>query len=172
MLNKAILMGRLTRDPELRHTQNNTPVASFRLAVDRGRKSADPSQPSANFIDIVAWNQQAEFISGRVSLSPSAGAFRQEPGPITTATTATPWKSSQMKFILPNRNGTAMILHRWAARQVMHLHRQTVHRLLPHSRNSHTRAALTRSPTMTVTFRSNPALIFLPDKSCRQMTLL
>ena len=63
MLNKAILRGRLTRDPELRHTQNNTPVASFRLAVDRGRKSADPSQPSADFIDIVAWNQQAEFVS-------------------------------------------------------------------------------------------------------------
>ena len=63
MLNKAILMGRLTRDPELRHTQNNTPVASFRLAVDRGRKSADLSQPSADFIDIVAWNQQAEFVS-------------------------------------------------------------------------------------------------------------
>lgn len=63
MLNKAILMGRLTRDPELRHTQNNTPVASFRLAVDRGRKSADPNQPSADFIDIVAWNQQAEFVS-------------------------------------------------------------------------------------------------------------
>ena len=63
MLNKAILMGRLTRDPELRHTQNNTPVASFRLAVDRGRKSADPNQPTADFIDIVAWNQTAEFVS-------------------------------------------------------------------------------------------------------------
>ena len=63
MLNKAILMGRLTRDPELRHTQNNTPVASFRLAVDRGRRSADPNQPTADFIDIVAWNQQAEFVS-------------------------------------------------------------------------------------------------------------
>ena len=63
MLNKAILMGRLTRDPELRHTQNNTPVASFRLAVDRGRKSADPNQPTADFIDIVAWSQTAEFVS-------------------------------------------------------------------------------------------------------------
>ena len=38
MLNKAILMGRLTRDPELRHTQSNMAVCSFRLAIDRDRK--------------------------------------------------------------------------------------------------------------------------------------
>ena len=38
MLNKAILMGRLTRDPELRHTQSNMAVCSFSLAIDRGRK--------------------------------------------------------------------------------------------------------------------------------------
>lgn len=64
MLNKVILMGRLTRDPELRHTQNNTPVASFRLAVDRNFKSAgDPQQKSADFFDIVSWSRQAEFVS-------------------------------------------------------------------------------------------------------------
>ncbi|MCL2747899.1 MAG: single-stranded DNA-binding protein [Oscillospiraceae bacterium] len=65
MLNKVILMGRLTRDPELRHTQNNTPVASMRLAVDRGyrRDSAEPHQQSADFFDIVCWQQQAEFVS-------------------------------------------------------------------------------------------------------------
>ena len=65
MLNKVILMGRLTRDPELRHTQNNIPVASFRLAVDRGFR-ADPNNPqqqTADFIDIVSWQQQAEFVS-------------------------------------------------------------------------------------------------------------
>lgn len=60
MLNKAILMGRLTRDPELRYTQSNMPVASFTLAVDRSRKTE--GQPSADFIDIVAWNKQAEFV--------------------------------------------------------------------------------------------------------------
>lgn len=61
MVNKAILMGRLTRDPELRHTQNNTPVTSFTLAVDRGRKTENG--PTADFIDIVAWNHTAEFVS-------------------------------------------------------------------------------------------------------------
>ncbi|MGN1013909.1 MAG: single-stranded DNA-binding protein [Butyricicoccus sp.] len=61
MLNKAILMGRLTRDPELRYTQNNTPVAAFTIAVNRnyGGKSEDRQ---ADFIDIVAWNKTAEFV--------------------------------------------------------------------------------------------------------------
>jgi len=65
MLNKAILMGRLTRDPELRHTQNNTPVVSFTLAVDRGYRSRSNQagdQPTADFIDIVAWQATAEFV--------------------------------------------------------------------------------------------------------------
>jgi len=63
MVNKAILMGRLTRDPELRHTQNNTPVTSFTLAVDRGgRRSSDPNAQTADFIDIVAWNATADFV--------------------------------------------------------------------------------------------------------------
>lgn len=62
MLNKSILMGRLTRDPKLRHTPNNTPVTSFTLAVDRGvKRTGDPAQQTADFIDIVAWNQTAEF---------------------------------------------------------------------------------------------------------------
>ncbi len=65
MLNKAILMGRLTRDPELRHTQNNTSVVSFTLAVDRGFRSRNQNsdQPTADFIDIVAWQSTAEFVS-------------------------------------------------------------------------------------------------------------
>ncbi len=65
MLNKAILMGRLTREPELRHTSNNTPVASFTLAVDRGfaGKNANPGQQTADFIDIVCWEKRAEFVS-------------------------------------------------------------------------------------------------------------
>lgn len=62
MINKAILMGRLTRDPELRHTSSNTPVTSFTLAVDRGvKRTGDPNQQTADFIDIVAWNHTAEF---------------------------------------------------------------------------------------------------------------
>lgn len=61
MLNKAILMGRLTRDPELRHTQSNTAVASFSLAIDRDRKGPN-NERQTDFIDCVAWGRQAEFV--------------------------------------------------------------------------------------------------------------
>ncbi len=61
MLNRTILMGRLTRDPELRRTQNDTPIVSFTLAVNRPKyKDADPV---VDFIDIVAWRKTAEFVS-------------------------------------------------------------------------------------------------------------
>jgi len=62
MLNKAILMGRLTRDPELRHTQTNTPVTSFTLAVDRSF-TKQGEEKKTDFIDIVAWRNTAEFVS-------------------------------------------------------------------------------------------------------------
>lgn len=62
MLNKVILMGRLTRDPELRHTQSDVSVASFTLAVDRGFRR-DDNQQSADFINVVAWRNTAEFVS-------------------------------------------------------------------------------------------------------------
>lgn len=60
MVNSVILMGRLTRDPELRHTASNTPVTSFTLAVDRGGKKTE-GQQTADFIDIVAWEAKADF---------------------------------------------------------------------------------------------------------------
>jgi len=63
MLNHIVLMGRLTRDPELRHTNNGIPVASFRLAVDRDFASKETGERSADFIDIVAWRSTAEFVS-------------------------------------------------------------------------------------------------------------
>ncbi len=63
MLNKIFLQGRLVADPELRHTQQGTPVASFRLAVDRDFKSKDPGANNADFINIVAWRGTAEFVS-------------------------------------------------------------------------------------------------------------
>ena len=61
MLNKAILMGRLTKDPELRYTQNNTPVCTFSIAVDR-RYAPQGQEKQTDFIDIVAWQKTAEFI--------------------------------------------------------------------------------------------------------------
>ena len=63
MLNRIVLMGRLTRDPELRHTQSGTPVASFSLAVDRDFKDKTTGEKATDFIDIVAWRATAEFVS-------------------------------------------------------------------------------------------------------------
>ena len=63
-MNKVILAGRLTRDPEVRYTQSGKAVASFTLAVDRrfGRKNAEANgQPTADFIPIVAWRKLAEI---------------------------------------------------------------------------------------------------------------
>ena len=61
-MNKAILMGRLTRDPELRYTQSNVPVATFTVAIDRRFKNQN-GEREADFITCVAWRQQAEFVS-------------------------------------------------------------------------------------------------------------
>lgn len=60
MLNHTDLMGRLTRDPELRYTTSGKPVCSFTLASDTGRKREDGSRIT-HFIDCVAWRNTAEF---------------------------------------------------------------------------------------------------------------
>lgn len=65
MLNRIILIGRLTKDPELRYTPSNKPVAAFTLAVDRNYKSAD-GQKETDFINIVAWNKQAELCANHL----------------------------------------------------------------------------------------------------------
>ena len=62
MLNKIFIMGRLTRDPELRRTQSGTAVAGFALAVDRDYKNADGTKDT-DFIEVVAWRSTAEFVS-------------------------------------------------------------------------------------------------------------
>lgn len=62
MLNKIIIHGRLTRDPELRYTQSQTPVASFTVAVDRDYTDQSGSKET-DFIDCVAWRSGAEFVS-------------------------------------------------------------------------------------------------------------
>lgn len=62
MLNHIIIMGRLTAAPELRYTQQNTPVASFTLAVDRDIQSGG-SEKQTDFIPCVAWRKTAEFVS-------------------------------------------------------------------------------------------------------------
>lgn len=60
-MNKVLLIGRLTANPELRYTTNNTAVTSFTLAVDRNFKNEDGNK-EADFINIVAWNKKAELI--------------------------------------------------------------------------------------------------------------
>ena len=62
MLNKILLMGRLVRGPELRHTGSGTAVASFTLAVDRDYKSQS-GEKETDFIDVVVWRSTAEFVS-------------------------------------------------------------------------------------------------------------
>ena len=60
MLNHITIMGRLTRDPELRRTGSGKPVASFTVAVDRDFSQGD--QKETDFIDCVAWNKTGEFV--------------------------------------------------------------------------------------------------------------
>ena len=62
MLNKCFLQGRMTADPELRHTQNGVAVATFRLAVTRDFKEKD-GERKADFISVVCWRGTAEFVS-------------------------------------------------------------------------------------------------------------
>ena len=61
-MNKVILMGRLTANPELKHTQNNLPVVNFTLAVNRPYVKQGQER-QADFIDIVCWRSTAEFVS-------------------------------------------------------------------------------------------------------------
>lgn len=63
MLNHIVLMGRLTRDPELRYTGSNIPVASFRIAVDRDFGKGENGEKQTDFIDVSAWRQTGEFVS-------------------------------------------------------------------------------------------------------------
>lgn len=63
MLNHIVLMGRLTRDPELRRTDSGVAVAAFTLAVERDYSGRDGSEREADFVDIVAWRNTAEFVS-------------------------------------------------------------------------------------------------------------
>lgn len=62
MLNKSIIMGRLTKDPELRRTQSGTAVTAFTLAVDRDFKNQS-GEKECDFIDCIAWRNTAEFVS-------------------------------------------------------------------------------------------------------------
>ena len=72
MLNRTCLMGRLTRDPELRNTQTGIPVCSFSIACDRNFKNAN-GERETDFFDCVAWRQTAEFVSRHFTKGRMAG---------------------------------------------------------------------------------------------------
>ena len=63
MLNHIVIMGRLTRDPELRRTASGVAVASFTVAVDRDFGKSENGEKETDFIDCVAWRQTGEFVS-------------------------------------------------------------------------------------------------------------
>ena len=63
MLNHIVIMGRLTRDPELRRTGSGVAVTSFSLAVDRDFGNRESGERETDFIDCVAWRQTGEFVS-------------------------------------------------------------------------------------------------------------
>ena len=63
MLNREILIGRLTRDPELRTTNTGKSVVSFSIAVQKRSKPQDPSQPDADFFRVTAWERTADYVS-------------------------------------------------------------------------------------------------------------
>ena len=63
MLNHIVIMGRLTRDPELRRTGSGVAVASFTVAVDRDFGKSESGEKETDFIDCVAWRQTGEFVS-------------------------------------------------------------------------------------------------------------
>lgn len=66
MLNRIILIGRLTADPQLRYTQNGTAVANFRLAVERSRPNQQ-GEREVDFIDIVTWQRLAETCANNLN---------------------------------------------------------------------------------------------------------
>lgn len=66
MLNTVIMMGRIVKDVELRYTQSNVPVASFRIAVDKDRKNAE-GKYDADFFNCTAWRQTGEFVKKHFS---------------------------------------------------------------------------------------------------------
>lgn len=108
MFNRIILVGRLTKDPELRYTPSGKAVASFRLAVDRGR-GGQGSERETDFIDVVVWERQAETVSqylnkGRLVLVEGRLQMRQYDAQDGTRRTVYEVVASLVRF-MPDRGG-------------------------------------------------------------------
>lgn len=103
MYNRIVLVGRLTRDPELRHTSTGKAVAGFRLAVDRGTTNAQ-GERQTDFIDIVVWERQAELVSqylskGRLVLVEGRLEMRQYDAQDGTRRTVYEVRANTVKFL-------------------------------------------------------------------------
>ncbi len=106
MINKAILMGRLTRDPELRHTNSGTPVCSFSIAINNGYGE----NAQTDFVNCVAWNKTAEFVSkyfakGRMIIVIGRISSRSWDGPDGKKNYATEVVANEVAFGESKRDG-------------------------------------------------------------------
>jgi single-strand DNA-binding protein len=109
MLNRIVLIGRLTRDPELRYTQSGVPVASFTLAVDRSFKNAQ-GERETDFINIVVWRQQAEncaqYLSkGKLAAVDGSLQLRNYTGNDGIKRTAAEVNADTVRFLSPKEGG-------------------------------------------------------------------
>lgn len=67
MLNHITIIGRITRDPEIKYTSSGIPFVRFSVAVDRPRKNPETGERETDFLDVVAWRQTAEFVNSYVN---------------------------------------------------------------------------------------------------------
>lgn len=109
MLNRIVLIGRLTRDPELRYTQSGVPVASFTLAVDRSFKNAQ-GERETDFINIVVWRQQAENCSqyltkGKLAAVDGSLQLRSYTGNDGVKRTVSEVIADSVRFLSPREGG-------------------------------------------------------------------
>ncbi|MCL1974649.1 MAG: single-stranded DNA-binding protein [Firmicutes bacterium] len=109
MLNRIVLIGRLTRDPELRYTQSGVPVASFALAVDRNFKNAQ-GERETDFINIVVWRQQAEncaqYLSkGKLAAVDGSLQLRSYTGNDGVKRTVAEVVADSVRFLSPKEGG-------------------------------------------------------------------
>ena len=63
MFNRIVLIGRLTRDPEVRATTTNKSYATFSIAVEKARKPTDPNESTADFFNVKVWGHNSEYVS-------------------------------------------------------------------------------------------------------------
>ena len=107
MLNKVILMGRLTADPELRQTPSGVSSCRFSVAVNRNYTSKETGERQTDFINVVAWRNTAEFVSRYFSKGKMIiveGSLRNNNYTDQTALSITLWTFRQIMFRLVKAN--------------------------------------------------------------------